>query len=299
MPGLPSIAVLRRTVLAASVLDDIDVTPCDDGVVLPGPPDIHLTWPDVAAAIGTADPESTAARTRVAAMLKLRAWVAAHGERAGAQLRGSVRLLALPVSHALHPGPRWVRERLLGGALDCGIGLVPEGGDGQDAKPLPETVAEAAGLDATQLYRDARAHADAMGRLAVQRLRRDRPIDREGRRSATDSQAVLRPVGGLDVPSLLATAPVREYLATSDGTGLRAVAVPIRTRGWYDLARIDPAFVQAAWSASPRLQRGLPRPLLVTAFEVALGPTGGDVVRLALDDPAVDGSWIHRDVRYR
>jgi hypothetical protein len=63
---------------------------------------------------------------------------------------------------------------------------------------------------------------------------------------------------------------------------MRAVAVPMRSRGWFDLARIDPPFVAAAWTATAAPQRGLPRPALVTADEVCLAATGGDPVSAAL-----------------
>jgi hypothetical protein len=98
-----------------------------------------------------------------------------------------------------------------------------------------------------------------MGALAAARLGRDGPTD-----------GVIRPVGGCDVLALLASASLRRHLAMGDSTGMRAVAVPMRRRGWYDLSRIDPAFVGAAWSATDELDRGVPRPLLVTADEVAV-----------------------------
>ena len=69
---------------------------------------------------------------------------------------------------------------------------------------------------------------------------------------------------------------MRRYLAAQDGSGLRAVAAPMRSRGWYDLSRVDPAFVVAAWSATGPAERGVGRPLLVTVDEVAVAATGGD-----------------------
>jgi hypothetical protein len=108
-----------------------------------------------------------------------------------------------------------------------------------------------------------------MGALAVERLARD------GRRR----QAVIRPVGGCDVLTLLTSRDLRRYLATEDGSGMRAVAAPMRSRGWYDLARVDPTFVAAAWAATDESERGVRRPLLVTADEVALaGRSAGPVV---------------------
>jgi hypothetical protein len=81
---------------------------------------------------------------------------------------------------------------------------------------------------------------------------------------------VLRPVDGCDVLTLLATWPLRRELAASDGTGLRQVAVPDRTRGWFDNRRVDRDFIAAAWSATAPEHRGVGAPLLVTADEVAL-----------------------------
>jgi hypothetical protein len=80
---------------------------------------------------------------------------------------------------------------------------------------------------------------------------------------------VLRPVGGCDVLTLLGTRPLRAALAGGDGSGMRAVAVPTRQRGWFDLRRVDPAFVGAAWAATTEADRGLSSALLVTRDEVA------------------------------
>ncbi|MFP5347523.1 MAG: hypothetical protein ACLGIA_10900, partial [Actinomycetes bacterium] len=65
---------------------------------------------------------------------------------------------------------------------------------------------------------------------------------------------------------------LRGYLAAQDGSGMRALAVPMRSRGWFDLARIDPVFVGAAWTATEEPQRAFPGPLLVTADEVTAPP---------------------------
>lgn len=50
------------------------------------------------------------------------------------------------------------------------------------------------------------------------------------------------------------------------------MAVPDRTRGWFDLAHIDPAYAAAAWSVTDLRDRGFRRPVLVTRDEVALVP---------------------------
>jgi hypothetical protein len=79
--------------------------------------------------------------------------------------------------------------------------------------------------------------------------------------------------------------------------GMRTVAVPMRTRGWLDLSRVDPAFSAAAARLTPPEDRGFSRPLLVTREELQLAPEGGDVVAPALEDglaPVID----LRDVMY-
>lgn len=70
---------------------------------------------------------------------------------------------------------------------------------------------------------------------------------------------------------------LRERLATGEGTGLRAVAVPTRRRGWFDLRQVDPAYVAAVWSLTGPPERGLPTPLLVARHEV-VAPTARGVV---------------------
>ena len=188
---------------------------------------------------------------------------------------------------------------MLGGALECGGGRVAMLDDDEDVTPLPICVAEATGIDLNALWPALRAHAESMGVLAANRLRRDLAGTRRLAGNATDLQAVVRPVGGLDVLSLLATSTVRSYLAGADGSGMCAIAVPMRSRGWYDLARIDPAYVQAAWSATDEVHRGVNRPLLVTTHEVVLGPSGGDTISLVLRDQAPQGIPLARNVRYR
>jgi hypothetical protein len=79
--------------------------------------------------------------------------------------------------------------------------------------------------------------------------------------------------------------------------GMRTVAVPMRSRGWLDLNRVDPAFSAAAARLTAPDERGFSRPLLITREEVALAPEGGDVNRPAIEDriaPVID----LRDVLY-
>jgi hypothetical protein len=284
-------ARLRRLVLAVSVLEDLDLDPADDGVALPRHRDVRIAWDDVLGAVGPNPLESTTARHRLATWLRLRITVAELADELGAEaaavLRQAARALALPPDHAVHPGAGWAIEPLRGGALECGVALLGVLDDPTEVVPLPPAIARCAGADTAAWWPGIREHAEGMGHLAVQRLRRDQ----------SHRQQVLRPVGGVDVPTLLMSPVLRRYLAESDGSGMRALAVPMRSRGWFDLARIDPAFVGAAWSATQEEQRGLAAPVLVTADEVGTAPHGGDV-REALADPVSGNRW-RDDVRYR
>jgi hypothetical protein len=72
---------------------------------------------------------------------------------------------------------------------------------------------------------------------------------------------------------------------------MRPVVVPMRTRGWVEISRIDPAFGPAAAAATDAVDRGFARPLLVTADELTMVRPGGDM-RIAVTDPAPDESWL-------
>jgi hypothetical protein len=281
-------ARLRRGALAASVLDDIPMEPRTDGIA------VGLDWNDrrswvpvsfeqLAEAARGVDPESTTGR------LRLRDWMRARAVLHDGLAPQDRRLvpLALPVGHPVVPGGGWAYERVRGGVLDLGPALRLLTADDEILVPLSHAVLTAAGLNLRPRWSAVRAHCDAMAALAVARLVRD-------------ARAVLSPVGGCDVLTLLASATLRRYLASSDGTGMRAVAVPMRRRGWFDLARIDPPFVLAAAHATSAEERGVDRPLLVTQDEVAVVDAVIDVAamaRKALADPAADRSG-GRDVLY-
>jgi hypothetical protein len=98
--------------------------------------------------------------------------------------------------------------------------------------------------------------------------------------------------------TLLGSRTLRAALGAMDGTGLRAVAVPMRNRGWLDLTRIDPAFTSAAAAATEATDRGFERPLLVTVDEVTLAPAGGRPAEIVLRDPATASPDL-RDVLFR
>jgi len=225
--------------------------------------------------------------------------------RAGGDLAPpGVVALALPRGHALHPGPSWVMESVHGGVLDVGLGLRPEeldvpvSGVGRAvtaagvvplAVPLPASAARWADVDSARWWPAAREHRDAMAVLAGERLQHD-------------GRGVLRPLGGCDVLTLLSGRWLRDDLARADGTGMRAVAAPMRSRAWFDLARIDPAFVGAAAAATEPQLRGVERPLLVTTDEVSVvigRASVVDVARSALAEPAARlPDHEHRDVLY-
>lgn len=279
MTQTPSTA-LRQAVLAVSVLDDVDLHPTDVGLVLEGSPEVLLRWTAVDAALGGHPASSPTGRVRLRTWLRQHRAVADLGDGAEEGLRTSTCAMALPADGALHPGPAWVRERCLGGALEVGLAVLDPSGEDLLPSPLWPDVAAAAGLDPEPAWTRAAAHRDRMAELAVARLQRDArlhaglPTDIE-RLGA--QPFVLRPVGGCDVPTLLSAAPLRAHLAREDGTGLRAVAAPVRDRGWVDPTRIDPAFVAAAWTATDLGERGFARPLLVTEDEVLQAPVRSDL----------------------
>ncbi len=292
---------LRRGTLAASVLHDIPLRPDAQGVSLGRSWDdceewTPVSWGALSTAVVDVDPESLSGRLRLRDWL--RGYLLARAVRTRSELPYQLVALALPAGHVLHPGPVWAREQVLGGVLDVGLGVrpaadapVPQGRPSEPpavAAPLPPGALLAAGVDPAGWWPAAAARRDAMATLAADRLERD-------------GEVVVRPIGGCDVLTLLSGRALRAHLARSDGTGLRAVAVPVRSRGWFDLARIDPAFVGAAAAATDAELRGVSRPLLVTADEVSLVPTAGpaELARLALADPSGRQAQLDRDVLYR
>lgn len=285
-------AGLRRLLLAVQVLDDVDLTITDRGVQLPaaqpGGPPVNVHAASCLAAVRGAPLDSNRARSRLVQWLRLRRWLAGlategavgvGGLGAGAlgRLAESVRPLGLPVGHVLHPGQEWVRLRVLGGALELGLGLAVTGDDGEPepACPVPGSLWAAAGIDADRLWPAAESHLERMGGLAAQRWR-------------ASADHVLRPMGGCDAVTLLGSARLRSELATAAG-GLAVAAVPVRSRGWTELSRLDPAFAPAAAAATDASERGFNRPVLITAAEVVLARAGGAPTSWALADPAGDG----------
>jgi hypothetical protein len=274
---------LRRCALAASVLGDLDLRPADDGIVLVGVPDVAVPDADLARALRGAEPDGEPARLRLTRWLRARRAIA---ERSLDELAETVRPVGLPAGHELHDGPGWVRQSVLGGCLDLGVGFLGLDRDDPDrVVVVPDSVLAAAGIDVTPWWRGAVEYLENMGALATARWRRS-------------PAAPLRPMGDCDVVTLLGSQVFRGALC-ADAGGMRAVAAPVRHRGWLDLSRIDPAFVQAAASIARAEVRGFLRPLLLTVDEVVIALAGGNPARIVLRDPAVEQPLWRRDVLYR
>ncbi len=264
MPSVDPPAALRQCVLAVSVLADLDLVPEERGVVVLVEQSSQwsvVSWQEIAETLGEHDPLSSAGRRRVTTALLLRRFALQHGRTAPQRLHQAARALALPPGHALHPGPDWVLQRLAGGALDLGVGLLGLADHVDDVQPLAPLSARTLGLRPADWWPDLVDHVERMGALTARRIHRD-------------GRPVLRPIGGCDALTLLASPTLRATLAGGDGSGMRAVATPTRRHGWFDLARIDPAYVSVAWSATTAPDRGLPTPLLVTRDDVVAPPEG-------------------------
>ena len=268
--------------LAVSVLHDVDIEPSALGVTLPGTPPIWIPWAECRRALAGHDPETTG-RRRLADWLQARRWAA---DLAPERLVQRLRPVGLPVEHVLHPGLDWVRERVLGDALDLGLGAVElDPSDPDRVVLLPATVFDDAGLDQEQMWALARTKLEELGKLAVERLRRD-------------TKGLLRPLGDCDVVTLLGSRALRTALA-EDAHGMGAAVVPMRNRGWTRLALIDPAFGPAAARATEPENRGFVRPLLVTGDELTEVADGGRPEQIVLRDPALSEEPWAKDVLYR
>lgn len=273
-PLSPDIPALRQVALACAVLHDVDLEPYAEGVVLRGGPPVELSWEMVAHAVAGHPGTSRVGQLRFLALVRC---ARAGHDLAPAELLERVRPVGLPADHALHPGSAWVREAVLGGALELGLGLLGVGPDPDTVVPLVTGRPPARRGRPTpwveQAWARAAGYLERMGAVAAERARRE-------------PAGVLRPIGDCDVVTLLGSRRFRAVAAARDGTGLCGIAVPMRRRGWLDLARIDPAFVLAAAVATAPEDRGFDRPLLVTADEVTLPPRGGRPAEIVLRDPA-------------
>ena len=276
----PAPHALRRLALAVCVLDDIDMVPLDDGVMLTGAEPVEVSWREMRRALAGADLEGDVARMRVRSYLAGRRIAADLDPE---QLCQRARPVGLPVDHPLHPGLDWVRHRVLGGAIDLGFGFVGVGADPDEVVIIPQGALDAAGVDPAPWWPVARDYLERMGAIAAQRL---------------VAVPILRPIGDCDVVTLLASRTFRTALCQQEGTGMRAAAVPMRRRGWLDLTRIDPAFTIAAAAATAELARGFSRPLLITVDEVTLSLLGGRPAEIELRDKAAPSPHL-RPVLFR
>jgi hypothetical protein len=278
---VPTELELRRGVLAVSVLHDVDVEAGPLGVTLPGMPDVWVPWTECRRALAGFDPETTG-RHRLAEWLQTRRWAA---DLSAEHLVQRLRPVGLPVDHVLHPGLDWVRERVLGDALDLGLGAVDlDPADRDRVVLLPSTVLDDAGLDQEVVWSRVATMLEDLGGLAAERVKRD-------------LRGQLRPLGDCDVVTLLGSRKLRAALAEEAG-GMGAAVVPMRRRGWTKLTMIDPAFGPAAAAATSDADRGFRRPLLLTADELTLVAEGGRPENIVLRDPAMDQPWA-KDVLYR
>jgi len=274
---------LRQCLLAVSVVYDVDMVPATDGITLSGFPEIQVGFAEIVAALSGIDPATPHAHTRLLRWLRLRRAVA---DRSLDELAETIRPVALPIGHELHPGPTWVRQPVLGGCLDLGAGFVGLLPDQPDAVVVtPTGILDAAGIDSGPWWGGALEYLENMGALATGRWRRD-------------PRSPLRPMGDCDVITLLASRVFRGALSADVG-GMRAMAAPVRTRGWLDLSRIDPAFAQTAAAIADDDSRGFPRPILLTVDEVVMVTEGGNPAEIVLRDPATDEKQWLRDVLYR
>ncbi len=254
--------------LAVSVLDNVDFVPGESTVTLQGDhADLALTWDEIALALGDSDPDSDIARRRLRMWVKLRI-----GLSRLADPEALARPVGLPTEHPLHPGRAWVRASVPGEALDLGLGLLGLLGDPDQVVVAPPALLLAAGVDADPWWPAQARELERTGRLAAERLLRD-------------GNSPLRPFGDLDVLTLLCSTAFRAALCDADPVGWRTAAVPMRTRGWLDLGRIDPAFAAAAALATDADERGFDRAVLVTPEEVVMVGVGGRSALLALQDP--------------
>ena len=277
----PTLTQLRRGVLAVSVLHDVDLEPADRGVTLTGSPSVWIPWSECRRALAGHHPESDLGRARLRDWLLARRWCADAG-REGLEL--ALRPVGLPIEHVLHPGLDWVRERVLGDALDLGFGAVGiDPADPDRVVLVPLTALDAAGIDPEVAWTGARALLEELGSLAAERV-------------ARDPKGQLRPYGSCDALTLLGSRTLRTSLADAAG-GMGAAVVPMRRRGWTRLALIDPAFGPAAAAATQAEDRGFPRPVLVTPDELSLAAEGGRPEVIVLRDKPIDTPWT-KDVLY-
>lgn len=282
MPSWPGPLQLRRAALAVAVIHDVDLDPAPGGVLLRGDRPLKVRWAECRRALAGSDAESDKGRRDLARWLQWRRWLADHPMEVLAEL---ARPYGVAVESEQHPGMDWVRRRVMGDTLEVGLGFVGlDPASPEKVHPVPQQVLLAAGIDPTPWWPTALIYLERMGEMAAERI-------------ARNPDEPLRPMGDCDVVTLLASRILRDALVRPSDGGMRTVAVPMRTRGWLDLNRIDPAFSATAARIASDDERGFDRPLLLTREEVVIARDEPGVVRSALEDrlvPTVD----MRDVLY-
>jgi hypothetical protein len=280
MPSWPEAQQLRRCALAVAVMHDVDVLPAPNGIRLPGSTEVLITWAECRRAIAGAEPETEQARQRLKRWFQMRRWLA---DRPLEDVAERARPYGTWVESPLHPGLDWVRRRVLGDTLDLGFGFVGIDPTQPDlVVPIPQQLLQSAGVEPAPWWPTAVVYLERMGAMAAERLGR---------------LPQLRPMGDCDVVTLLGSRTLRHAIVADIADGMRTVAVPMRTRGWLDLNRIDPAFSAAAARLTAMEDRGFDRPLLVTRDEVVIARPDGDVIRAGIEDRLATVVDI-RDVLY-
>lgn len=255
---------LRQLALQLSVTCDLDIEITEHGAALAGPTPYPAPW----TVLGPALSRICHRADQIAFLhqyLCTQSLIASLGRHSATCLRSRFRAMALPHNHPLHPGPDWVEETVPGGLLTRGIGIHGVLDNNDLTVPLPPAVAELGGIHNSSAWPEARGHAEDMATLMLARLHRDR-----GKHA--DEPITLRPMGGVDVLGLLATARLRRGLAEPDLARMRTVAAPTRSRAWVDVRHIDPVFVRPAAHATGVLDTGHPKVMLVTEDEISCMP---------------------------
>ena len=279
-PGAGGRVALRRCVLAVSVLQDLDLVPLDDGVIIGS--GRLIPWETIEAGLAGYDPEEPATRAVLSSWIRALQSVA---WRSPDDLASRARPVGLPRGHGMHPGATWTQYTVPGEVLDLGVGLLGIGSDPDEVVVLRAGLLEACGHSPRNWWHSCLRYLEEMGELAASRHRRN-PLQ------------PIRPMGDCDVVTLVGSGAFRRGLVGRDSAGMRAAAVPTRRRGWLDLSRIDPAFALVAATLAEDHERGFDRPLLITAEEVVMARGGGDPVLQALRD-ASPADPVLPSVRYR
>jgi len=126
-----------------AVLDDIDVTPAKDGVLLDGAPPFLARWEHIATAVGDAPPTSDLARHRLAYWLRLARAVA---DLPVGGITQRLRPVGIPTGHVLHT-VGWSHLTVMGGVLHLGVGLLGIGEDPDEVVVPPPGLLDAVGID--------------------------------------------------------------------------------------------------------------------------------------------------------